>query len=510
MRYTPCVVDEIIFAKELMEKWGIGQNELKQYISSGLLAYHFPLGKRPKIQLKHYSCELIGQSIEYLPQIQEDTDGFEHWVVNWDSIVFDTKEIVSFEKANPELYTNIASQNSPMVMDGYSCLKEVLLSEGILDRWPGMEPWELAEKIDKKIEQPEAYDFPPPYWMRKHKVNPATKGHIYFCEQISTIHPYSEHYSGNETLYDFEMIALDMQEVLRWEKGKDWLFFVDPTHENNEQVLFPKENVDRRDNNEWVEAAELQAILKLSPSMFCAFINKNKITCYSQYEDFGRTQVKEPNYDAGGVSINDYTDYRFHIEDIKDRSKNIPELKILFDNQVFSTYLNGGSQNIILELNKKNNLLEQENKKITRHIEWYKKQQAIKFAEIEALKRNNVEFEANQCVITEENKSLKQSFADLKASNQELQSHLDAASAPPHRWKPSCDALFQAFRQVVETSRDDWVQDEFLALAGRLYDNNGDKRGVLAEAGRLAWAALPDRFKAGPGNPKYKGNPTKE
>jgi hypothetical protein len=102
-----------------------------------------------------------------------------------------------------------------------------------------------------------------------------------------------------------------------------------------------------------------------------------------------------------------------------------------------------------------------------------------------------------------------QQRSDLEATNQDLQSRLDAALGGRDRWQPSCNALFQAFKQVTESARDDWVKDEFLALAGRLY-GNGDKRGVLAEAGNLAWAALPDRFKAGPGNPKYKGNPTKE
>ena len=132
--------------------------------------------------------------------------------------------------------------------------------------------------------------------------------------------------------------------------------------------------------------------------------------------------------------------------------------------------------------------------------------------ENERLKRGRDEVAplAPDCENCPSGQDAKQRHSDLEATNQDLQSRLDAAEATPKRWRPSCEALFRAFKQVVESRRDDWVQDEFLALAGRLYDNNGDKRGVLVDAGRLAWSALPDGFKAGPGNPKYKGNPTKQ
>jgi len=103
-----------------------------------------------------------------------------------------------------------------------------------------------------------------------------------------------------------------------------------------------------------------------------------------------------------------------------------------------------------------------------------------------------------------------QRIADLKASNRDLQSSLDAAQAGRARWVPSYKALFQAMNQVWESGRDDWTKDGFLGVAREIYKTSDAPEAPLDEAERLAWAALPDRFKAGPGNPKNKGNPTKE
>jgi hypothetical protein len=210
-----------------MEKWAIGQNELQQYIDNGLIAYYFAPGKKPKIQLKSYSCGLIGINSKELPQTQEDIDGFNSWVINWDCIVFSLEKVKSFEETHPELIDNIANQDSPISVEGYSCFKAVELAEGIQNRWPGIERWELADKIDNKIKDPHGYDFPMPYWMRKHKINPATKEHIYFCERIDRAQPYEVQYNGEDQWYDFSCIAFNMKDVSSWEKGKSWLFYVD-------------------------------------------------------------------------------------------------------------------------------------------------------------------------------------------------------------------------------------------------------------------------------------------
>jgi len=104
----------------------------------------------------------------------------------------------------------------------------------------------------------------------------------------------------------------------------------------------------------------------------------------------------------------------------------------------------------------------------------------------------------------------KQRIDELEASNLNLQSRLDAALTGRPRWLPSCIALFQASKQVIESDRGDWIKDEFFSLAESLYVNPGDNQGVLGEAREEAWKALPKQFKAGPGNQKNKGNPTKE
>jgi len=279
MGYDPCSLNEIVFAKELMEKWGVGPNELQQYIDNGLVAYYFAPGKKPKIKLKSYSCGHIGIRSKNLPQEQEETDGFNHWVISWDRVVFDAEKVKAFEVSNPTLVNYATNQELSTSAEGFLCLKDVLLSEEILNRWPGMESWELAEKIDNKIKEKQEDKFPTPYWMRKHKVNPTTKEHIYFCEQIDTIHPYSEHYHGNDMLYDFEMIALDMQEALQWEKGKDWLFFIDPDQLSKTGGTIATENTDVNNvesaHNYFLTAEDIYRRWSVSPARLVEIIRSN-------------------------------------------------------------------------------------------------------------------------------------------------------------------------------------------------------------------------------------------
>lgn len=269
----------------------------------------------------------------------------------------------------------------------------------------------------------------------------------------------------------------DEREVVTWEKNKSWLFFVDPGETVEAAGSDGTNNFDENDGN-WVSFWNLTNLFKIGPT------DLSRIICQSSIQPYYRDgngldgyQIKPANTDGGFPSW-------------------------LFDEGLFHRFELGKIKKLIAE--------QEEVPGKSEKTQQYEDESS-------ALKTENAKIRSLIDSLELSNSNLAQQLAEreeaivkIEAINQDLQSSLNAASASPHRWKPSCDALFQAFRQIVESTRDDWVQDEFLALAGRLYDNNGDKRGVLAEAGRLAWAALPDRFKAGPGNPKYKGNPTKE
>jgi len=124
-----------------MEKWQVGQNELQQYIDNGLVAYYFAPGKKPKIKLKSYSCGYIGIRSKNLPQEQEETDVFNHWVISWDCVVFDAEKVKAFKDANPTLLNYTTNQELSISVEGFLCLKNVLFSEEILNRWQG---WNLG------------------------------------------------------------------------------------------------------------------------------------------------------------------------------------------------------------------------------------------------------------------------------------------------------------------------------------------------------------------------------
>mgnify|MGYP001442275678 CR=1 FL=1 len=342
--------------------------------------------------------------------------------------------------------------------------------------------------------------------MRKHKINPATKDHIYFCEHINTIHPYSDDYNGNDTLYYFEMIALDTWEVLKWEKGKDWLFFVDPNkHPDNanDSSKCAAENSDK-----CVSFWDLTNLFKIGPTDLSRIIYKSGVQPY--YRDgngFDGYQIKP-------VSIGDDSPSWLFDEGIFHRFE-FGRIKKFIDEQDEAP----GQSDKTQQGEDESSALKAENSKnrsLIDSLELSNSNLAQKLAEIrqenESLKAEMSEVvpQAPTCENCASIQDAEQRLADLETVNQDLQSRLEAALAGRPRWLPSCIALFQASKQVIESDRGDWIKDEFFSLAESLYVNPGDNQGVLGEAREEAWKALPKQFKAGPGNQKNKGNPTKE
>lgn len=279
MGYDPCSLNEIVFAKELMEKWKIGPNELQQYIDNGLVAYYFAPGKKPKSKLESYSCGHIGVRSKNLPQVQEEVDGFKNWIINWDCVVFSSEKVKYFEKENPQLVGIETNLNNISDMGGYICFKEVEFADCIQRRWPGIEEWELAKYIDDKIGNPHRVAFPAPYWMRKHKINPSTNDSIFFCERITTAHPYDEQHNNDSVWYDFSCIVFDTQEASRWERDKEWLFFVDPRDlpEVNKDTSMDEINKEKTDDkhNMFLTAEDICKRWSLSPAQLVDIIRGN-------------------------------------------------------------------------------------------------------------------------------------------------------------------------------------------------------------------------------------------
>lgn len=280
MGYDPCALKEIVFAKELMDKWEIGPNELQQYINNGLVAYYFAPGKKTKIKLESYSCGRIGASSNNLPQAQEDIDGFKDWVINWGCVVFNSEKVKEFEKENPQLVSTATSSNNLPSMGGYICFKEVEFADCIQRRWPGIEEWELAKHIDDKIENPQRVAFPAPYWMRKHKINPLTNDAVYFCERITTSHPYDEQHNNDNIWYDFSGIVFDIREALEWESDKEWLFFVDPGQLPRVRGGIATEKADESNvesaHNNFLTAEDIYRRWAVSPARLVEIIQSNE------------------------------------------------------------------------------------------------------------------------------------------------------------------------------------------------------------------------------------------
>lgn len=95
----PIQFKRVVFSRELMEKWNIGSEDLKQLIHNNLLRpYYYPPAKRPIIEIPLYYCQFVGST---LPTIEDAETGLQ--AVQWEAIVFPEEIVENLEKSHPEL-----------------------------------------------------------------------------------------------------------------------------------------------------------------------------------------------------------------------------------------------------------------------------------------------------------------------------------------------------------------------------------------------------------------------
>ena len=130
-------------------------------------------------------------------------------------------------------------------------------------------------------------------------------------------------------------------------------------------------------------------------------------------------------------------------------------------------------------------------------------------SEYAALAATDAELEqarAEAAALREENAALKaeleEARAALEKARQEQTGHAKGATVNAQKWKDSVQAACELLVSIMRGKRDNWRSGEFSAeLCKRCRDYHTD-------AARIAWRALPDDFKHGPGRPAEKpGNP---
>lgn len=109
--------------------------------------------------------------------------------------------------------------------------------------------------------------------------------------------------------------------------GLVFSFFEVTDYENENTYLkdsvLPSDNQDT--NDEWVSGCQLQKKLGMSPSQFCSFIFENKIKCYHEGYDFGKSWISEHDFEKG-FDLNEIEDVKFHLAELREYAETIPLL----------------------------------------------------------------------------------------------------------------------------------------------------------------------------------------
>lgn len=258
----------------------------------------------------------------------------------------------------------------------------------------------------------------------------------------------------------------------------------------------------------YVSFGKMQDLAGLSMVQLGKIVQEKNLQMYFIDRDERGVDIFKPF----NVSMNGFQDWLAHEgffdpRDLTPIKKELPELKLFFENENILS-----NSSVVEELKENSSNQQHRIAELERQVQNLRQENEILNAGIFAVVPQEPTCENRQPDQDSEQRlaELKASNAELKASNLDLQSRLDAALGGRGRWRPSCLALFEAMEQVIGSGRNDWTQAEFLNVAREIYKASGAPQDPLDEAERLVWSALPRQFKAGPGNPKNKGNPTKE
>lgn len=285
------------------------------------------------------------------------------------------------------------------------------------------------------------------YVLNESRVRPTDGKTIYFCSQVSSIYCYDYSSEG----YDTDNIFLRPEDMAAYEKAHPEILW-EPAH---------PEKAIMREYGENIPADVVRQWLKMSPMQFVDFMNSGVGPVTSLEEDFRRFR------DNCGYKYADYTPFFtteilkencvIHILDWEDWRQEHP-------NMVHETPVRESA------LAAKGEELEQAR------------------AELAALREENAALKAE----------LEKARTALEKARQGQTGQAKGTKVNTQKWKDSVQAACGLLVFILQGTKDDWRSGEFSAeLCKRYKDYHTDVE-------RIAWSALPDKFKHGPGRPAEK------
>lgn len=292
------------------------------------------------------------------------------------------------------------------------------------------------------------------YVLNESRVRPTDGKTVYFCSQVSSIYCYDYSSEG----YDTDNIFLRPEDMVAYEKAHPEILW-EPAH--------PEEAI-MREYGENIPADVVRRWLKMSPVQFVDFMNSGVGPVCSWEEGF-RKHAENLYPEGPFFSTQDLRDENFtiHVYDWL----NWQEARASAGKAADVAASNAGRDGSLAATDAE---LEQAR------------------AEAAALREENAALKAE----------LEEARAALEKARQEQTGHAKGATVNAQKWKDSVQAACELLVSIMRGKRDNWRSGEFSAeLCKRCRDYHTD-------AARIAWRALPDDFKHGPGRPAEKpGNP---
>lgn len=327
-------------------------------------------------------------------------------------------------------------------MDNDITLEQIVAVDDVLKRW--------HKKVAFLNELAEMHIIPL-YVLNESRVRPTDGKTVYFCSQVSSIYCY-DYFSE---AYDTDNIFLRPEDMAAYEKAHPEILW-EPAH--------PEEMI-IKDYGQNIPADFVRRWLKMSPMTFIDLMNRGEGPI-SSWEEGYRKHAENLYPEAPFFSTQDLRDESFTINvyDWLDWQKTrasagkaVGEAASGLSDVAAS---NAGRDAVLVTTD----------------------------AELGALREENAALKAE----------LEEARTALEKARQGQTGQAKGTTVNAQKWKDSMHAACGLLVFILQGTKDDWRSGEFSAeLCKRYKDYHTDVE-------RIAWSALPDKFKHGPGRPAEK------
>lgn len=334
-------------------------------------------------------------------------------------------------------------------MDKYITLENIISARDVLQRWHKKAVFlnELAETHVISL-----------YVLNESRVRPTDGKTVYFCSRVLNIR---YNILGND-LYDIDNIFLRPEDMAAYEKAHPEILW-EPAH--------PEEMI-IKDYGQNIPADIVRQWLKMSPAQFIDLMNRGEGPI-SSWEEGYRKHAENLYPEAPFFSTQDLRDESFTINvyDWLDWQKARASAgKAIGEAASGLSDVAASNAGRDAALAAKGEELEQAR------------------AELAALREENAALKAE----------LEKARTALEKARQGQTGQAKGTKVNAQKWKDSVQAACGLLVFILQGTKYDWRSGEFSAeLCKRYKDYHTDVE-------RIAWSALPDKFKHGPGRPAEK------